>query len=280
MPLTAEQQDLLDAIHQALAGDAEIEAAWLGGSLGRGVGDAFSDVDVVALVTQRPATEVGLRYVRDVASIAEPVLANPLFGGRVLNVVTRDWRRFDISFVEPGELGRFDAAHLLTLFNKGDHAPPRKVTEPYRASPQTVLGLVNEFFRVLGLSVVAMGREEYLLGLRGVDILRQLTLDLMLEENDVGPVERGGALRRNPLLDQDQRLELNALAPVAGDRQGILAASVELAGIFLPRARRLGERTGMAWPSDFEAATRRHLWDRLGLSLDQPPGKGPLTRHP
>ncbi len=272
MPLTAEQQDLLDAIHRVLAGDAEIEAAWLGGSLGRGAGDAFSDVDVVALVGRGPAAEVGLRYVRDAASIAEPVLVNALFGGRVLNVVTREWRRFDISFVEPGELGRFDATHLVPLFNKGGHSPPRKTVKPYEAKPETVLNLVNEFLRVLGLSVVAMGREEYVLGLRGVDILRQLTVDLMLEENGVGPVERGGALRRNPLLTPDQRHELEALSAVAANRESILAINTELAAIFLPRSRRLAKRIGMAWPSEFEAATRRHLWERLGLSIDPPPG--------
>lgn len=58
-----------------------------------------------------------------------------------------------------------------------------------------MLGLVNEFFRVLGLSVVAMGQEEYVLGLQGGDILRRLTVDLMLEENGIGPIERGGAGR-------------------------------------------------------------------------------------
>ena len=267
MPPTPDQQDLVDAIHRVLAADAEIEAAWLGGSLGRGGGDAFSDVDVVALVARGPATGVGLRYACEGASIAETVLANPLFGGRVLNVVTRDWRRFNISFIEPSELGRFDAAHLVPLFNKGDRAPPQKVTEPYRAKPETVLGLVNEFFRVLGLSVVAMGREEYVLGLQGVDILRRLTVDLMLEENRIGPIERGGALRRNPLLTLDQRHELQSLAPVAANRISILAINAELAAIFLPRARRCAERTGATWPSDFEAATRRHLWERLGLSI-------------
>ena len=274
MPLTAEQQDLLDAIHRALADDAGIEAAWLGGSLGRGSGDAFSDVDVVALVGRGPAGEVGLRYVRDVASIVEPVLVNSLYSGRVLNVVTREWRRFDISFVEPGELGRFDAANLVSLFNKGDRAPPQKVAEPYQAKPATVLDLINEFLRVLGLSVVAMGREEYVLGLRGVDILRQLTVDLMLEENGVGPIERGGALRRNPMLTMDQRHELQSLPSVTANRESILAINVELAAIFLPRARQLAGRIGMTWPSAFEAATRRHLWERLGMSIDAPPAKG------
>ncbi|HEY5107695.1 MAG TPA: hypothetical protein VII73_13155 [Caulobacteraceae bacterium] len=115
---------------------------------------------------------------------------------------------------------------------------------------------------------MGIGREEYVLGLTGVDLLRRMTIDLMLEENGVGPVERGGALHRNPLLSPDQRRALEDLAPVAAAGGGIIAANVALAKIFLPRARRLAGRIGMVWPEAFEAATRRHLRDRLGVSLD------------
>lgn len=268
MALTADQQDLLDRIHRVLHGDAEVEAAWLGGSLGCGAGDAFSDVDVVVLVGGGAATIVGRRYGQDVSRIAEPALVTTLFGGRVQSVVTLDWRRFDLSFVEAGELGRFDADRLTPLFNRGERSPPRGHTPPYQTTPETVLALVDEFLRILGLLVVGVGREEYVLGLAGADIMRRLTVDLMLEENGVGPVERGGALRRNPLLTAQQRRELASLAPVSADRGGIITASVSLAAIFLPRARRLATRIGAAWPEAFEAATRRHLEERLGLVLE------------
>jgi hypothetical protein len=116
--------------------------------------------------------------------------------------------------------------------------------------------------------VVALGREEYILGLSGLEILRRLTVDLMLEENGVGPAERGGALHRNPFLTKEQRSELASLAPVVADRDGLIAANRALAAIFLPRARQLAARTGTAWPSIFEAATRRSLQERLGLALE------------
>jgi predicted nucleotidyltransferase len=264
--LTSKQQALLDAIVRVLTADIDIEAAWLAGSLGRGDGDTFSDVDVLALA-RGTAGETGRRYARDVAAIAEPALVQLLFGGRILNVITTDWERFDISFVEAGELARFDADRLTPLFNRGERAPPRGDGGPYRPAPETVLRLINEYLRVLGLLVVALGRQEYGLALNGIDILRRLTVDLMLEENGVGPPERGGALRRNPLLTPDQRRELAALAPVTADPAGLIAANVALTAIFLPRARRLAAATGTTWPSVFEAATRRHLKERLGLSI-------------
>jgi hypothetical protein len=268
MAPTPGQQELIDAAARVLRDDPGIEAAWLGGSLGRGAGDAFSDVDLVALV-RPPAgpAETGLRYGRVVGRIAQPVLVNPLFGGRIVNVVTADWRRFDISFVAPDELGRYDAARLVPLFNRGEHAPPRKDAAPYRTSPETALALANEFLRVLGLLVVADGREEWTLAVGGAEILRRLVLNAMLEDNGVGPDQRGGALRRNPFLTDGQRRALEGLPPVAANRDSVFAANLALAALFLPLARRLVERTGAAWPADFEAATRRHLQARLGLIL-------------
>ncbi|MFI4934972.1 MAG: hypothetical protein ACHP7N_10165 [Caulobacterales bacterium] len=239
----------------------------MAGSLGRGKGDQFSDVDVLVLAADGRLDAVVARYVRDVSPIAEPGLVTPLFGGRLLSVVTADWRRFDLAFAEAGDLGRYDSAALTPLFNRAGRSPPRGGYITYRPQPEQLLRLVNEFLRILGLSVAGIGREEYVLGLTGVDLLRKLTMDLMLEENAVAPIDRGGALHRNPLLTPEQRLEFDTLAPVVADRDGIIAANLALAERFLPRARRLADRIGMVWPSAFEASTRRHLQQSLGVSF-------------
>ncbi len=267
MPLTQAQQTLLTAIHRELERDDAVEATWLSGSLGRGAGDAFSDVDVLVLVGADDPAEVGRRYVRDVARIAEPVLVSPLYGARVVSVVTADWDRFDLSFIAASDLPRFEAARLTVLFNKGGRQPSAPPSPPYAARPETLSALVNEFLRVLGLLPVGLGRGEWTLGLAGTDILRRLILDLMLEDNGVSPADRGGALRRYPLLTADQRRALDDLAPVEASRDGLIAANLALAAIFLPRARALAERIGMAWPTAFEAATRRRLRDALGMVL-------------
>ena len=270
MEPSSEQRALIDAAHRTLFGDPQIEALWLAGSLGDGRGDAFSDVDLVVLAVDGKVGEVAERYARDVATIAEPALLNQLFGGRILNVVTTHWQRFDLTFVEGGDLGRFDGARLTSLFNKGTRTMAPLQTQAHRTLPDRLLKLVNEFLRVLGLSVVVMGRDEYLVGLRGVELLRQMTIDLMLEENGVGPAQRGGALHLNSLLTSQQREALETLTPISANRERIIAASGELAGIFLPRARKLASRVALAWPEAFEAATRRHLRERLNFSLDGP----------
>ncbi len=265
--VTSEQQALIDVITPALERDARVQAAWLAGSLGRGAGDAYSDVDFLALTELGTAREVSTDLAADVGRIAAAVLVNSLYGGRVLNVVTEDWRRFDVAFVEATDLVRYDGAQLSPLFNRVDMAPPPRPRVVYRATPMSVQPKVTEFLRILGLTPGAMGREEYVLGLSGLELLRRLTMDLMLEENGVGPAELGGALRRNPLLTADQRAELEGLPPAAANRQSVIDGSAALAAIFLPRARRLAAAIGMSWPSAFEAATRRHLLATLGLEI-------------
>jgi predicted nucleotidyltransferase len=261
---TAEQQSLIDTLRELLEAEPGVEAVWLAGSLGKGGGDAFSDVDLLVLVDDGGAGELTASLSDRLDGAVKPVLVNKLYGGRVINVVTDDWRRFDLSIVEGADLDRYAAAELKGLFNRGHRAPPDRPDTPYQTPPDRLLPLVQEFLRVIGLSVGAMGREEYELGLNGVDLLRRMTMDLMLEENGVGPAQRGGALRRNPFLTADQRAELAAIPPISAERRSVLAANRVLAAIFLPRARRLAESIGMAWPT--EDATRRNL--KLKLDLD------------
>jgi predicted nucleotidyltransferase len=261
---TLGQQELIDAISGVLEADERIGAAWLAGSLGKGGGDEWSDVDVLALATGAPVPEVSADFARNIDRIAEPVLVNPLYGGAVLNVVTADWRRFDISFAAPEFLGRYHADDLKALFNRSGHEPPSPPRPAYRPSPERVLQLVSEFIRVLGLSGVVLGRQEYVMGLSGVDILRRTTIDLMIEQNGIGPAERGGMLHTSRLLTPDQMAELEALGPVAPTSDGVLAASLDLARIFLPRAKALASEVGAEWPQAFEDATRRHLLKTFG----------------
>jgi predicted nucleotidyltransferase len=265
---TAEQRQLIDALGALLLSEPKVEALWLAGSLGKGGGDEYSDVDLLVLARDGGAADLSQRLAARLAEVAQPVLVNRLYGGRVLNVVTDDWRRFDLSFIEATDLARYDAAALTPLFNRSGRQPPTPPKAPYQAPPERVVELANEFLRVLGLSVGALGRREHQLALTGIDILRRLTLDLMLEENGVSPAARGGALRRRPFLTDDQRAELAALPPLSADDASVNASNRAFARIFLPRARRLASRVGATWPEAFEEATRRRLKARLGLDLD------------
>jgi predicted nucleotidyltransferase len=265
--VTAAQTKLIDSITSVLESDSRVEAAWLSGSLGRGEGDAFSDVDVLVLVADGRVAEVAASYAGDPSKIAEPVLVNALFGGRVANIVTRAWERFDLSFVEAAELSRFDAGSLAPLFNCSGRAPPRREVKTYKTTANRLLKLVNEFLRVRGLETVGIGRREYVVGVSGIELLRRMTLDLMLEENGIDSANVGGALRRNPFLTDEQRDLLENLPAVRATRESIMESGRAMTAVFLPRAKRLAAEIGMEWPTAFEQATRAHLQAQLGTEL-------------
>src|SRR5690348_5452388 len=103
---TQHQQRLIDRIAAILETEPLVEALWLSGSLGKNEGDAWSDVDT--LVLAKDAGEASKVIAARLNEIATPVLVNVLFGGRVLNVVTEDWERFDIAILQGDEINRYD----------------------------------------------------------------------------------------------------------------------------------------------------------------------------
>ena len=95
--------------------------------------------------------------------------------------------------------------------------------------------------------------------LSGLDHLRRMTIDLMMEENAVPPARRGGVLKRYPFLRADQRAGLTSIPAAGADRDSVIAAYENFARVFIPRAKALCTRIGAPWPETFEIATRAYL---------------------
>ena len=117
-----------------------------------------------------------------------------------------------------------------------------------------------------GLLHLAVGREEYINGVLGVFHLRNLLVDLLIEETNAP--NRGGILHLNRLISDDQKELLTALPPAIPNRDKMISAHLAYAKAYLPRARRLAAQWDVKWPKKFEAAT----WKRLNqsLSIDRP----------
>ncbi len=264
--MTPAQQHLVDRAAGHLEQDDRIEALWLTGSLGQGKGDAYSDVDLLACCAEGTSEAVSQDIVASFASIAPPLLLMELFGGKVITTVCEGWGRLDINFTEAEGLARHDPARLTELFNRTGIQPQGATPATYEPSADVVLRLAKEFIRVLGLTPVGVGRGEWQLLMTGTELLRTMTLDLMLEENAVAPWDRGGALKRRPFLTPQQLAELDSLPPLSPERDSVLANQAALARIFLPRARRLAKATGAEWSQAFEQAMLEHLGARSGAA--------------
>jgi predicted nucleotidyltransferase len=266
---TDSQRALADRLREVLAADARVEAVWLAGSFGRGVGDAWSDIDVLAVVAQEDIAACLAEYGGARNPVGDTVLLMSLFG-RIVSAVRPDWERYDIVFLTPQELRGYDRAALRPLAVESLDAPAAPTappSKPYQPSADALLDMAHEFLRILGLLPTAIERQEWLSGQEGVGLLRRGLIEMMIEANGVGRAQRGGAKRLSPYLTPEQRAAVEAVPAPSANRESLIAANLALAALFLPLAKETLARAGARWPQAFEDATRAHLARTLGLAI-------------
>lgn len=261
--MTPQQQAILDQVTTALAADARVRSAWLSGSLARGGGDRWSDVDVTVVVEQTDLSAVIAAFQAQRSDLPTAVFSQ-LVHGRIISTITPDWDRFDLTFLTDAEFAMQDGTGLLRLLGEGE-APPPRAPAADAGRPARVAAIIHEFIRVLGLLPVAAGRQESIVAQQGCELMRRMTVDLMLEANGVPPGARG-AKRLNAYLTPDQQAALEALVPPAAALQPVLAANRDLAALFFAHARPLAQRLAITWPAALESATRARL--RADLRFD------------
>lgn len=256
---------MVERIAEVLREDQRVRAAWLCGSRARGTHDQYSDIDIWLVVR---AADVA-QFINDWPGLSDkisPTVLRQRVGGRpVFNHITPEWLRFDVSIGIPEDVPKRSRATVTLLFDldglDAELGPPQGPLQP---DPKKVLFLATEFLRVLGLLPVVAGRSEYVVGASGVGLLRQLLIQLMLE--DVAVEDRGGALHLRPLLPEARLQALQDLPPIAATREAVIAGHLACAELFVPLARGLCDKAGVQWPAELERAAREHL--RRSLSLE------------
>lgn len=185
----------------------------------------------------------------------------------LLNAVTDDWLRCDLIIVTPDRFTGRSRDRLRPLFDRDGlyDALPDTLT-PRQPDPARVARLIGEFIRVLGLLSVVVGRREYFTAVYGAGLQREALMNLMLEEVTVP--DPGGALHLSTVLPADRMAVLSALPCPRPDRDEVIAAHIEIARQFFPRARVLAATLGVDWPGAFEAAARRALRRQFGDEYD------------
>ncbi|MBR9764394.1 MAG: nucleotidyltransferase domain-containing protein [Rhodobacteraceae bacterium] len=256
----SDQQQQIETIAGALAGDERIRGLFLSGSHGNGRADDYSDIDFLIVSPEGASDAVAETFREAVAGCGEIVLwRDRIVRPALINAITADWTRFDAVLLKPDQLGGQSRAALRALIDRDgilDSLP--EGGGPARDMPPARLAyLIDEFIRVLGLLHLVAGRKEYLNGVTGWFLLRGQLIDLMIEET--GAPDRGGALHLNRLISPAQQAELAALPLPAPDLASLVAAHEAIAAAFLPRARALAAERGVPWPAAFEEAT----WQRL-----------------
>lgn len=255
---------LIAAITEALQSDPRLRGLFLSGSHGRGTADAFSDIDLLAILNQPDIDGFAADWQATLEAILPVVFWNRIDGpAPVLNAIAEDWTRVDIHVGAAAVLKYKSQDGLRPLIDRNGLHRTLQPTLPIPApDARRINYLVNEFIRVLGLLPVVAGREEWLVGITGAGLLRGMLVTLMIEENAIP--DPGGALHLTRNTSAAQQAVLADVPAVLANRTSVLDANRALALAFFPAARRLAAKAGVAWPDRFEAATRAGLVRAFG----------------
>ena len=259
------QDNLIQAISQALQNDGRVLALFLAGSLGRGTADRFSDIDLLAVAPAEAHAPITTAFRSSLALQVRLVFWRlRLTDVSLVNAITEDWQRIDLFLIVPEQLPAYAQNALKPLFDTNNlfaTLPP--TSPPPLPNRARVAFLIEEFIRVLGLLPVVIGREEFEVGIAGAGLLRAHLTELLVET--AGSPAKGGALHLSRILSPERRRTLRDLPTPLPTSDSLIEAHLATAQIFLPYARTVAAQLGLVWPTNFEAATWQYLGRELGI---------------
>jgi len=261
------QERFIEAISRELRDEPQLSALFLGGSFGRGEADAFSDLDFVAVVAVEHHASFALAWRQRVEAILPIVFwYEARAGAPVHNAIGYGWERIDIGITDhQGVQHRSKQGTRLLIDHAGIYERLPDSIAWNGPDKTRVAFLIAEFFRVLGLLPVGLGRKEYLTVRAGLEMQRMALFQLLSEE--VERFDKGGMLAWSRRLSPDQLALLEMLPEVDLSHRALVDAYIAVANAFLPRARALAGRWNIEWPTAFEDATWGHLHRSLGIEM-------------
>jgi hypothetical protein len=251
--------ELFDRVASACVRDERVRAMWLSGSLARGDADAASDLDVLIAVGDAEFVQFAAAWREWLAAITPTVIARPLpFMTGSFYAVTPARMRLDVVSERVSELSATPFRDRTLVFDR-DHLeviiPPPADPKPPNAD--RIVQLVEEFFRDYGMFNTVVEREDWLLGVEAIHVLRTLLYRLFVESNAPQPAR--GVKRWSAQLTAEQRAALEALPTGAANPVDVIAAHEAVACAFVHHARIICARLGVAWLAELEHATVAYL---------------------
>ena len=264
-PLPIGYADLLDRVVATLDSDERIVALWLGGSLGRGVADAGSDLDLIVTVADAAAEEI--RAAGDAMwAFLDPVIALeiPYLPG-CFTLLTSGGLRVDTVLEAESEVASSPYRQRVMVFDRRAEPTPLPAPEHTDDGPNLdrMQAIATEFARQLAIfpdAVVA--RRDWLLGQEAVHNYRTFLYQLYVESN--APLPPMGVKQWSAKLTAAQRDRLSTLTPPAADATSVIAAMRDVQWTIRTEGRALLEAAGGSWP---EAAVDAALcrWRARGI---------------
>jgi predicted nucleotidyltransferase len=258
-PLEPGYDDLLSLVVDVVEDDSRVRALWLGGSVGRGVADAGSDLDVVMTVTEvAPFTDA------HVWDRLDPVITTPIPGmPGCFAFTTRAGLRVDIVVETVDDLATSTYTSRVRVLDRDGLEPPTTAADERGPDLDRMQAIVTEFLRqaaIFPAGVVA--REDWLLGQVAVHHYQRMLYDLLVESNQ--PLPLMGVKQWSSRLTTGQRELLRSLPAPAADRDSVVAAMTAVRRAIRTEGRAALESAGGTWPVDVDDAMAAY-WERHGL---------------
>jgi hypothetical protein len=272
-PLAAGYRELHEKVLAAAERDDRVRAMWLSGSLGRGVADAGSDLDVVLALAPASFDEFAASWPDWLAQITPTVLARPLPGlpGSFFSVTT-SCLRLDVVAERAGTADAGALALRLLVLDKdgiasaGAGAAPTPGPPPAGPDPARLAEMAAEFLRHMTIFPAAVvARGDWLLGVAGVHGAQLMLYELFVEANK--PLPAMGVKQWSAKLAPDQRNICAGLPAPSATKQSVLAAMRGTAAAYRRAAIAILAANAVPWPADFDRAVQQFWQDELGFGF-------------
>lgn len=258
-PLEPGYLDLLSRVVDHLDGDPQVRAIWLSGSVGRGVADAGSDLDLVVTVADESAFGDAEAW-----GFVDSVVTIPIAGLAGFAFTTRQGLRLDVVLETPAEVPSSPYVHRISVLDRDRLAPPVPTDEERPPDIERMQDLVTEVLRQCAIFPAAVvAREDWLLGQVAVQNYQQLLYLLLVESNQPLPVM--GLKQWSSRLTADQRDLLAGLPAPTAERGSVVAAMTAVRAAIRTQGRAALESAGGTWPTEVDDALAAY-WERHGLA--------------
>lgn len=269
LPLPAGYRTLFERAVQVFEADPRVRGLWLSGSVGRGAADAASDLDLLVAVADDRHLEFAAAWREWLARITPTVLAGELvFRPGSFWSVTPTFERFDVVVEAVAQIPDSPFPLRMTVFDLEGLTDKLPVRGARHADPAAVTALLENFFHFSAMLEVILWREEWLLAVEHLHMLRGLLFSLYVEMNQ--PLPPMGLKRWSEKLTHQQREVLRRIPTTATSRDEVIAAHLRVSRAFLTPARALAAELEVPWPHHLADAAARHLREVLGVAEPYP----------
>jgi hypothetical protein len=244
---------MLDRARQVLGEDDRVRSVSVGGSVGAGTADRWSDLDL-AIVTD-PQHHDG--FIRDwpvwVGRITPTVFARTPIAPFIVNTITEEGLTVDF-VIWSGEAPvlRSPAGYAVGMLSSAKFGDIRDALE-YAVAEQ-LRGLAGPFISLIQ-------RGEHLKHLTGVPhVLGLLTTVFLAETGQAPPAKIWNLTYTSEQLDAVARLP-----PVRAAADDLTAFGLGVAKLIVERGRPLFQHHDIAWPSGLARVAAARIHDNLGI---------------